>query len=132
PEDPARLVETDVVGPAVQRREALLAGVAAAAAVGHAVGSGAVPGHADHGGAVVAEVGRPPVLRGGEHLDDVGLQLVEVDLLERLRVVELLAQRVGRGRVLGEDRKSTRLNSSHVKISYAVFCLKKKKEQKMA
>src|SRR6266511_4779115 len=27
------------------------------------------------------------------------------------------------------DRKSTRLNSSHVKISYAVFCLKKKKEE---
>src|SRR5690606_41654166 len=27
----------------------------------------------------------------------------------------------------GLDRKSTRLNSSHVKISYAVFCLKKKK-----
>src|SRR5690606_41548118 len=28
--------------------------------------------------------------------------------------------------LLGRDRKSTRLNSSHVKISYAVFCLKKK------
>src|SRR5436309_12573211 len=28
----------------------------------------------------------------------------------------------------GPDRKSTRLNSSHVKISYAVFCLKKKKQ----
>src|SRR5204863_9418290 len=28
------------------------------------------------------------------------------------------------------DRKSTRLNSSHVEISYAVFCLKKKKETK--
>src|SRR5690606_42107088 len=28
------------------------------------------------------------------------------------------------------DRKSTRLNSSHVKISYAVFCLKKKKKLK--
>src|SRR5690606_39785898 len=28
-----------------------------------------------------------------------------------------------------EDRKSTRLNSSHVKISYAVFCLKKKKKR---
>src|SRR5690554_7486128 len=27
----------------------------------------------------------------------------------------------------GVDRKSTRLNSSHVRISYAVFCLKKKK-----
>src|SRR5690349_21893305 len=28
-----------------------------------------------------------------------------------------------------KDRKSTRLNSSHVEISYAVFCLKKKKKQ---
>src|SRR5690349_24220735 len=28
----------------------------------------------------------------------------------------------------GRDRKSTRLNSSHVEISYAVFCLKKKKQ----
>src|SRR3712207_7513888 len=28
----------------------------------------------------------------------------------------------------GEDRKSTRLNSSHANISYAVFCLKKKKK----
>src|SRR3712207_8848786 len=32
--------------------------------------------------------------------------------------------------VVGGDRKSTRLNSSHANISYAVFCLKKKKEQK--
>src|SRR5438132_10040793 len=31
---------------------------------------------------------------------------------------------------LDEDRKSTRLNSSHTVISYAVFCLKKKKQQK--
>src|SRR5690606_39654206 len=32
------------------------------------------------------------------------------------------------GRLVAQrDRKSTRLNSSHVKISYAVFCLKKKK-----
>src|SRR3712207_7652639 len=29
--------------------------------------------------------------------------------------------------VSGQDRKSTRLNSSHANISYAVFCLKKKK-----
>src|SRR6266478_8462523 len=37
------------------------------------------------------------------------------------------------GRVVtvgGEDRKSTRLNSSHSQISYAVFCLKKKKKKK--
>src|SRR5699024_2038763 len=33
-------------------------------------------------------------------------------------------------RVTQEDRKSTRLNSSHVSISYAVFCLKKKNETK--
>src|SRR5689334_23612704 len=30
----------------------------------------------------------------------------------------------------GQDRKSTRLNSSHSSISYAVFCLKKKKKSK--
>src|SRR5207302_7178080 len=43
----------------------------------------------------------------------------------------LLARRAVRRREAGAgqgDRKSTRLNSSHVKISYAVFCLKKKKE----
>src|SRR6266700_5054595 len=32
------------------------------------------------------------------------------------------------GGMMAADRKSTRLNSSHVKISYAVFCLKKKKK----
>src|SRR2546427_8347310 len=32
----------------------------------------------------------------------------------------------------GGDRKSTRLNSSHSQISYAVFCLKKKKKNKIA
>src|SRR5690606_41991144 len=39
---------------------------------------------------------------------------------------------LGRGdrtRRTAGDRKSTRLNSSHVKISYAVFCLKKKKKK---
>src|SRR5947199_10255234 len=34
------------------------------------------------------------------------------------------------GSPLGKDRKSTRLNSSHLGISYAVFCLKKKKQKK--
>src|SRR5438477_4519774 len=32
--------------------------------------------------------------------------------------------------VIKKDRKSTRLNSSHMSISYAVFCLKKKKKKK--
>src|SRR5699024_11511063 len=35
-------------------------------------------------------------------------------------------QRTGNEQVFRPDRKSTRLNSSHVSISYAVFCLKKK------
>src|SRR5690606_41087142 len=38
--------------------------------------------------------------------------------------------RLSTTRPAGRDRKSTRLNSSHVKSSYAVFCLKKKKKQK--
>src|SRR3712207_8619167 len=38
------------------------------------------------------------------------------------------ADGAGRG---DEDRKSTRLNSSHANISYAVFCLKKKKQKKI-
>src|SRR3712207_7435914 len=46
---------------------------------------------------------------------------------ECARVVHLGGQRlVGAGGL--EDRKSTRLNSSHANISYAVFCLKKKKK----
>src|SRR2546426_4837348 len=36
-----------------------------------------------------------------------------------------------RGSSAGSDRKSTRLNSSHLVISYAVFCLKKKKKKTM-
>src|SRR5207249_10653244 len=41
---------------------------------------------------------------------------------------EAIARGVGE-RAAPPDRKSTRLNSSHVSISYAVFCLKKKKRQ---
>src|SRR6267378_7601298 len=42
-------------------------------------------------------------------------------------------RRTGRSsRCRRPDRKSTRLNSSHVEISYAVFCLKKKKKKKPA
>src|SRR5690606_40060525 len=45
---------------------------------------------------------------------------------KRLRTAR--SPRARRSLALDRDRKSTRLNSSHVKISYAVFCLKKKKE----
>src|SRR2546427_5807342 len=42
----------------------------------------------------------------------------------------MLGLPVGARRQAGPDRKSTRLNSSHSQISYAVFCLKKKKKNK--
>src|SRR5258708_18912761 len=45
------------------------------------------------------------------------------------RLLPALAQRA-RTLNIGKDRKSTRLNSSHQIISYAVFCLKKKKKTK--
>src|SRR5690554_7256707 len=47
-----------------------------------------------------------------------------------LEVAEAREAQVGRGESHVADRKSTRLNSSHVRISYAVFCLKKKKKKK--
>src|SRR3712207_8725343 len=60
------------------------------------------------------------------HDEHAGDQPVE-DLAAR---VEQLARERDEDRVrvdeLGVDRKSTRLNSSHANISYAVFCLKKK------
>src|SRR2546430_3427238 len=43
---------------------------------------------------------------------------------------QALQQRARLGIVDARDRKSTRLNSSHSQISYAVFCLKKKKNER--
>src|SRR5690606_40479798 len=45
---------------------------------------------------------------------------------EWLQAFQALGPRLRDSQVTALDRKSTRLNSSHVKISYAVFCLKKK------
>src|SRR5690606_40997969 len=55
---------------------------------------------------------------------------VRQDLRRTVRSVVHRGQERGRcnGSSQRIDRKSTRLNSSHVKISYAVFCLKKKKQ----
>src|SRR4051812_49858061 len=52
------------------------------------------------------------------------------DLIRREREKELAALETEFDRMDKEDgdRKSTRLNSSHMSISYAVFCLKKKKK----
>src|SRR5207245_10373408 len=57
------------------------------------------------------------------HTADVDIQLPA----EHERRLQHEARRVRQD--LGQDRKSTRLNSSHGSISYAVFCLKKKNKK---
>src|SRR5205807_5443533 len=59
----------------------------------------------------------PDVLEGGEH--------VPFGVVHGRAVDSAGAGEIG----LAGDRKSTRLNSSHLVISYAVFCLKKKKKK---
>src|SRR3712207_6874768 len=73
-----------------------------------------------------------------DHGEDHRVEALHVDraAAPQVPVPDLTAERVDRplGRVgrhdvevaVHEDRKSTRLNSSHANISYAVFCLKKK------
>src|SRR5436305_7085766 len=63
--------------------------------------------------------GRPQARHVEGHVGDAN------DLVDRVGAVDAAEQRPGAGDQL-LDRKSTRLNSSHVRISYAVFCLKKK------
>src|SRR5256885_8865687 len=58
-----------------------------------------------------------------EFLAHQGLELVKVE--DRDNQVGKRGDKEGDGNG-GQDRKSTRLNSSHLVISYAVFCLKKK------
>src|SRR3712207_8771051 len=64
-------------------------------------------------------VGHPvPLVPGQDHLDGLRERAQRAD--GQPAVVHVRSER-------GVDRKSTRLNSSHANISYAVFCLKKKK-----
>src|SRR5690606_39770441 len=73
--------------------------------------------HVDLGIAVDTDDGLfVPALRNADMLDARGLR----EGINRLR------NQVQDRSIPASDRKSTRLNSSHVKISYAVFCLKKK------
>src|SRR2546430_5786371 len=54
-------------------------------------------------------------------------EALPIELLAHVREKENLAGGARQARIQRGDRKSTRLNSSHSQISYAVFCLKKKK-----
>src|SRR2546430_13315670 len=61
-------------------------------------------------------------------VDEVGAEQAVAVADERVRAMPLVHAEVGVEVVRhGVDRKSTRLNFSHSQISYAVFCLKKKK-----
>src|SRR5690348_17754081 len=71
-------------------------------------------------------------------LDEYRKRYLE-EMKEQAEKISELAARVDRGEtvtllcskdcIIEQDRKSTRLNSSHPSISYAVFCLKKKKKK---
>src|SRR3712207_8505560 len=68
------------------------------------------------------------LLNGGASLSVVdGFDVVAVRIQHVGGVVIGVVLRAQPGRTVVADRKSTRLNSSHANISYAVFCLKKKK-----
>src|SRR3712207_7033996 len=66
-----------------------------------------------------------PICRGARRgrLGEPGARRPRQRLVDALDVPRRRRRRRGR-----QDRKSTRLNSSHANISYAVFCLKKKKQ----
>src|SRR5690349_24244458 len=58
---------------------------------------------------------------GRNNITGPGLGNLDLSIFRKFAITE-------RMKLEFRDRKSTRLNSSHVEISYAVFCLKKKKE----
>src|SRR5256885_8161976 len=60
------------------------------------------------------------------HLGSAGRAVERRDPRRRRPCLREECSRIRPGEALAEDRKSTRLNSSHLVISYAVFCLKKK------
>src|SRR5690554_7556733 len=79
-----------------------------------------------------ATIADRPVDLGGDSLRTT-VRITQMDCpTEQRLITDRLSGMNGVGQLsfnLLEDRKSTRLNSSHVRISYAVFCLKKKKNR---
>src|SRR3712207_7024677 len=77
----------------------------------------------DKQGGIQVASGRKPRVRGVDNVP--GVRGV-VRLGEAFAVIPLVKRALPAAKLPFEDRKSTRLNSSHANISYAVFCLKKK------
>ena len=103
PEQAPRLVQVDVVGPAVDGCEALVAGTGTTASVSRTVGPGTVPGHADEHGAIVAVVGRPPLLGVGHQVPEILFQCLVVELTERLGVIKILLHGIRLRGVLAQN-----------------------------
>src|SRR5699024_12689053 len=80
-----------------------------------------------HDALPICEARRP--FRPGRSASCVSLRGDALQAVTRERVEHVRENLRARGVILRTDRKSTRLNSSHVSISYAVFCLKKKKRK---
>src|SRR3712207_9005315 len=72
-----------------------------------------------------------PVIAGVVALDFVKKRMAVAALVPQRLPHELFGEAVRLTLVYNPDRKSTRLNSSHANISYAVFCLKKKHKNSM-
>ena len=89
PEQAASLIEIDIVRPAVEGRETLGTVAGTAAAIPHAVGAGAVPGHADEERPVVAVIGRPPLLGVRHQLVKVLLNFSQIELYKFFCVVKI-------------------------------------------
>src|SRR5688572_32720021 len=86
----------------------------------HAVGAGLVGG--------TRRFARSAVVLVGRRVDLAAVARRAVAVAKALVAApDRAAARAAGGLGIVEDRKSTRLNSSHSQISYAVFCLKKKK-----
>src|SRR5690554_1965129 len=84
-------------------------------------GEGTSDGPANEVASLIRDMGGEAVVNGADVADwSAAKAMIDqaIDAFGRLDIV------------VNKDRKSTRLNSSHVRISYAVFCLKKKKKKK--
>src|SRR2546422_7297541 len=95
------------------------------AAVGQAYGPGSGPTHRVQ--LFVEDFTQPDSIPVLGKLGAFTADLLRLDLLQvSIADVKRTSRAPACGGVLSRDRKSTRLNSSHGYISYAVFCLKKK------
>src|SRR2546426_8324645 len=87
---------------------------------------------AERSKSIGASTGFTVFLGTAEVLGSLGVALGILTQLAAIGLILLMLGAIQKKIFVWKDRKSTRLNSSHLVISYAVFCLKKKKNSSMA